>query len=108
MDTAQAAALLSFMKNRLDITWEDEKEDQKLTGHMQRGMSYINRIAGSDLKYINEETPACGLEMELLIAYVMYDRANNLKDFAINYQHDITSLQLDMMAREGNYETDSL
>ena len=68
--------LLKAVRNYLDITWDDPALDEKLNGIIQRGKTYLNRIAGEALDYV-EGTKG----LELLLEYVRYARANALQDF---------------------------
>jgi len=81
--------LLEAVKNYLDITWDDPAGDEKLVGIIARGMRYINSVAGAELNYMVEDKPR-----ELLFDYCRYVRSNALNEFAINYQHELLSLQI--------------
>lgn len=81
--------LLQAVKNYLDITWNDPDTDEKLTGIIARGMSYLNNVAGAELDYTVEGKPR-----ELLFDYCRYVRSNDLDEFAVNYQHELLSLQI--------------
>ena len=35
--------LLNDVKNYLDISWEDDNTDSKVTGIIERGMKYLNK-----------------------------------------------------------------
>lgn len=82
--------LLNDIRNYLDITWEDSEGDKKLSGIIQRGIKYIDYIAGIQLDYEVEDKPR-----ELLFDYVMYVRSNALNEFQSNYLHKILSLQIE-------------
>lgn len=84
-----AMALLGSVRNYLDITWTDAALDEKLLGIIDRGISYIDRIAGRAQNYA-EPGPAQGL----LMNYCRYERANALEDFAVNYKAELLSLAL--------------
>ncbi len=88
--------LLDDVKNYLNITWEDNAEDRKISGIIARGIAYINRIAGEEMDYTAEDTPR-----ELLFDYCMYDRSGGSKDFEQHYMHRILALQIDR--RVANY-----
>ncbi len=81
--------LLEAVKNYLDITWDDPAGDEKLSGIIARGIKYINSVAGAELDYTVEDKPR-----ELLFEYCRYVRSNALDEFAINYQHELLSLQI--------------
>lgn len=80
--------LLEAVRNYLDITWSDDAGDAKLTGIIARGMKYINAAAGEPLDFAVEDKPR-----ELLLDYCRYARSNALDEFAVNYLHEIISLQ---------------
>ena len=40
------ATLLSDVRNYLDITFEDEETDRKLSGIIERGVDYLDKMAG--------------------------------------------------------------
>lgn len=81
--------LLEEVKNYLDITWEDSAGDRKLAGILERGKSYLNRIAGAELNYEREEQPK-----ELLFDYARYARAGALDDFGKNYHAELLAMQI--------------
>lgn len=80
--------LLEAVRSYLDITWQDDAGDLKLTGIILRGMRYIDHIAGEMLDYSAEDKPR-----ELLMDYCRYVRSNALDEFATNYLHEILDLQ---------------
>jgi hypothetical protein len=81
--------LLADVKVYLDITWDDENTDKKLRGIIQRGMKYLNSVAGVELDYSAEDQPK-----ELLLDYCRYVRSNALEEFQKNYLHELLSLQI--------------
>ena len=88
--SALPEGLLTAVRNYLDITWKDNAGDEKLSGIILRGMKYIDKAAGAELDYTVEDKPR-----ELLFDYCRYVRSNALNEFAINYQHELLSLQID-------------
>lgn len=78
--------LLELVKNRRDITWTDSSTDGKLEVIISNGIADLDRINGRK----NEYTQA-GKAQRLLFAYVMYDLADCLDDFWVNYRSDIIS-----------------
>lgn len=92
--------LLNELKNYLDITWEDDQTDIKLLGMIERGMKYLNRVAGTELDFTVNDKPK-----ELLFDYCRYVRSNALEMFQQNYLHELLSLQMD--AEVGAYEATS-
>lgn len=82
--------LLDEVKNYLDVTWDDAQTDSKLQGIIERGKSYLNRVAGKELDFNAEDKPK-----ELLFDYCRYVRSNALEVFQQNYLHELLSLQID-------------
>jgi hypothetical protein len=58
-------------------------------------MKYINKVAGTELDYTVEDKPR-----ELLFDYCRYARSNALNEFAINYQHELLSLQINQEVKD--------
>ena len=81
--------LLNAAKNYLDITWEDADTDTKLTGILERGIAYLNRIAGVEQDYTVE-----GDSKSLLFDYARYVRSNALDEFLTNYLPELLALQM--------------
>ena len=81
--------LLNAAKNYLDITWEDADTDTKLTGILERGIAYLNRIAGVEQDYTVE-----GDAKALLFDYARYVRSNALDEFLTNYLPELLALQM--------------
>lgn len=96
------AELLGGVRNYLDITWQDDETDRKLTGILERGMSYLDRAAGGEQDYSAE-----GLARSLLFDYCRYARNNALELFEENFRAELISLrmgvQADDYAREQGY-----
>ena len=81
--------LLNAAKNYLDITWTDADTDTKLTGILERGVAYLNRIAGVEQDYTVE-----GDARALLFDYARYVRSNALDEFSTNYLPELLALQM--------------
>lgn len=81
--------ILSAVRNYLDILWEDEAGDIKITGIIARGIAYLDRTAGAPLNYEEE-----GQARALLLDYVRYVRSNAFDEFQKNYQSELLSLQM--------------
>lgn len=82
--------LLSAARNYLDITWEDDALDTKLSGILERGKTYMDGIAGAKLDY-SEGTKG----RELLFEYLRYARSNSLQDFANDFLPELNALHAD-------------
>ena len=80
--------LLSDIKIRLDITWEDEATDIKINSLAEDGMFYIDEKLGDAGDYT---TP--GYPRMLLMEYVRYARDNAVDVFENNYITHILSMQ---------------
>ena len=89
MTPEQIEALLQPVRNYLDITWLDADGDTKITGIIERGIKYIDKVAGATLDYSIEDKPR-----ELLFDYFRYARSNALNEFQDNYLHELLSLQI--------------
>ncbi|NDL68851.1 hypothetical protein [Anaerotalea alkaliphila] len=83
------STLLADVRNYLDITWEDDAGDLKLSGIIDRGVNYIDGIAGSAQDYQLEDKAR-----ELLFDYCRYARSNALEDFQKNFLHELLALQI--------------
>ena len=81
--------LLDSVKDYLDITWNDDRTDKKLTGIIERGIKYINHVSGSENNYTIEDKPK-----ELLLDYCLYVRSNALSVFIKSYEPELLSLQI--------------
>lgn len=81
--------LLSDVKNYLDITWEDEATNKKISGIIMRGMKYLDRVTGIELNYDVEDKPK-----ELLLDYCRYVRSGALEEFQNNFLSELLSLQI--------------
>lgn len=92
--------LLEDVRLYLDITWEDVDTDKKLTGIIERGIKYIDRLAGATLDYTVEDKPK-----ELLLDYCRYVRSNALSEFMNNYLSEILTLQMYQEVKD--YETEN-
>lgn len=83
------AELLTDVKNYLDITWTDSATDSKLTGIINRGINYIDSVAGVAQDYSKEKKAK-----ELLLDYCRYVRSNALSEFQNNYLSELLTLQI--------------
>ena len=82
-------ALLEDVKDYLNITWEDEKTDKKITGYINRGMARLQFIAGAPLDFILEDSPR-----SLLYDYCRYANSQALEVFETNFQSQLLELNL--------------
>lgn len=80
--------LLSDVKNYLNITWDDEATDAKVSGLIASGMVYLNLKYGEEADYT-----ADGMPRTLLMEYVRYARDSALDVFETNYQSLLLGMQ---------------
>lgn len=85
-----AEALLPMIKKYLQITWEDEDTDSRVTGLIEDGMVYIDRLMGQPGDYSSPGQPRT-----LLKEYVRYARDEALDVFENNNIQLINELQND-------------
>lgn len=86
---ALPTGVLSGAKSYLDITWEDEATDVKLSGILERGIVYLDRVAGATQDYTVE-----GEARALLFDYARYARSGATDVFEQNYQSALLALQI--------------
>ena len=80
--------LLDDIKIYLDITWDDEQTNQRITGLIEDGMAYLDDKLGEAGDY---QSP--GYPRTLLKEYVRYARDAALDVFENNYQSLILAMQ---------------
>lgn len=95
-------ALLSNIKNYLDITWDDPATEQKLEGLIMAGIHYLNGKAGEILDFGNQPDA-----LMLLKDYVRYGRDGALDVFENNYRSLILSLQHDRQIQRRQERADA-
>lgn len=81
--------LLSAVKSYLNVTWQDEATDAKITGYISRGMARLQNIAGAPLDFITEGQPRA-----LLLDYCRYANAQALEVFEKNFMSELLELNL--------------
>lgn len=89
MAQAQAQSLLEILKTYLDITWQDEHTDAKLSGILARAQTKCRAYAGvDDLAF-----PDGSEEQQLLLDMCRYVWNNASEDFEDNYLPDLLMLR---------------
>lgn len=83
--------ILTELKSRLDITWDDEITNTKLLNIIKNSIPKINRIIGKKIEDYTAEN--LEEELELLLNYCMYAWENKTELFKTNYLDDIMSIQ---------------
>ena len=87
--------LLSDVKNYLNITWDDEATDAKVSGLIASGMVYLNLKYGEEADYT-----ADGLPRTLLMEYARYMRDSALDVFENNYREMLLGMQTERLVNE--------
>lgn len=82
------AELIEDVKNHMDITWDDEAEDKRISGLIALGEAYLDDKLGEEADYDRDDLPRM-----LLLEYVRYGRAQALDVFENNYQSVILAAQ---------------
>ena len=80
--------LVEDVKNYLNITWDDDATDKKVSGIIASGMMYLNGKAGAEMDYI-----ADGAARTLLFEYSRYMRDDALDVFDNNYLSLLLSMR---------------
>ena len=88
-------SLLADVKNYLNITWDDEATDAKVSGLIASGMVYLNLKYGEEADYT-----ADGMPRTLLMEYVRYARDSALDVFENNYQALLLGMQNERLVNE--------
>ena len=104
LTTEVNAKLLPDVRNYLDITYEDTETDKKLTGIIERGVNYLQGIAGSSTPV---DFTVEGNARSLLFDYCLYARSNSLYMFEQNYKSSLVALRLAREVAEYVSETDT-
>ena len=81
-------SLLADVKNYLNITWDDEATDAKMSGLIAAGSVYLDLKYGGEADYVED-----GLPRTLLMEYVRYARDGALDVFENNDQPLVIGMQ---------------
>lgn len=81
--------LLTDVKNYLDITWNDDATDAKISGIIASGIQYLRTKGGGCVDFENDM-----VANQLLKDYVRYARDSALDVFENNYRSMILMLQI--------------
>lgn len=81
--------LLDAVKSYLNITWQDDVTEEKLTGYINRGMTRLHQIAGASLDFTKEDQPRA-----LLLDYCRYANSQALEVFEKNFEAELLDLHL--------------
>ena len=93
---------LAEVKNYLQITWNDEQNDRRLKGILERGKARLQEIAGAPLDFDTE-----GSAKALLLDYCRYANSQALEVFEQNFRAELLSLNLrKQVDKDGNQNAD--
>lgn len=82
--------MLEELKNYLNITYEDDDVDKKISSALESAKHYINEIACE----VNVDFESDLSAKQLLFDCVRYIYNNSFEDFYSNFQYELTSLRL--------------
>ena len=94
-------ALIDTLKTYLDITWDDEHTNAKLTGILARAQEKLCAYAGTDLTFADGTE-----EQQLLLDLCRYVWFNVPENFEENYRHDLIMLRAKYQAEAMQDETE--
>lgn len=80
--------MIDELKNYLDITWDDDAINNKLSGILQRAENILKGYAGTDIDYTSDYTAK-----QLLFDCCRYIWNNAYEDFKVNYSGDLINLR---------------
>lgn len=81
--------LLAAARNYMDITWQDESTDSKMSGIIARGKTRLQKVAGSTLTFA-ENSP----ETALLLDYCLYAWSQALSEWENSYKSELIALRI--------------
>ena len=79
--------MLDELKNYLDITWDDEKTNEKIAGILERAKKVLSSYAGVDLDFSDLS------DRQLLFDCCRYIRSNAYEEFKDNYSAELIMLR---------------
>lgn len=89
-------SVVDDVKNYMDITWQDDATDKKISGIVARGQAYLDRLTGEANDYELESGARA-----LLFDYARYAFAEALEDFEANFCGELNQLRQDaILARK--------
>jgi hypothetical protein len=88
------------LKNYLDITFDDDDIDAKLSGICTRAEAYLNKAAGGAVDLTDQSA------LQLLFDCIRYIWSGSLDEFAQNYADDLFMLRANVHADTVNEEDD--
>lgn len=86
--------LLADVKNYLNITWDDQATDRKISDLIRAGISFLDLKRGEPADYT-----ASGLPRTLLFDFVRYARDDALDVFENNYLSLIVAMRNESLVK---------
>ena len=86
--------LLADVKNYLNITWDDQATDRKISDLIRAGISFLDLKRGEPADYT-----AAGLPRTLLFDFVRYARDDALDVFENNYLSMIVAMRNESLVK---------
>lgn len=86
--------LLADVKNYLNITWDDQATDRKISDLIRAGISFLDLKRGEPADYT-----AAGLPRTLLFDFVRYARDDALDVFENNYLSLIVAMRNESLVK---------
>lgn len=86
--------LLADVKNYLNITWDDQATDRKISDLIRAGISFLDLKRGEPADYT-----VAGLPRTLLFDFVRYARDDSLDVFENNYLSLIVAMRNESLVK---------
>ena len=86
--------LLEDIKNYLNITWDDQATDRKISDLIKNGIAYLDLKRGAPANYAE-----AGLPRTLLFDYVRYARDEALDVYENNYLSLIVAMRNESLVK---------
>jgi hypothetical protein len=81
--------ILHTVLNELDITYQDDAQEMKISRLIRSGKAYLDDRYGAPIDYCTDAQA-----LELLISYCRYGRSNAIEQFGHDFACEITALSL--------------
>lgn len=87
-------ALLDEVKKYLQITWNDPDTDARLTGIIDRGMSFFENLVGEPIDFEKDQKAK-----SLFFDYCRYANSSALELFQKNFGAELLNLQIEYQVK---------
>lgn len=95
MDGEKIKKLISDVKSKLKITWDNEAVKKELADMAADAELYLNHLFGAEIDY-----SASGMFHRLFLEYCLYERNNCANEFEEAYKKDILRCQAFTMVQQ--------